>query len=98
MSEFENFDGSLKPQLDNGTMSAQRANIDAMLDDLALEASIENAVIQRARNAGRLMLMPEDVAMRKALMRLATSRSLGDVRSEVARLSALDSAVEKFSQ
>lgn len=83
---------------DNGTESARRANVDSMIEELAVEAAVDNAIRQRALNNGRVLLTAEDAAMRRFLIKTLQAPPAPDIRSEVARLVTLETALERVGR
>jgi len=75
--------------------AARRASLEDVMDTLLVEAAIANAVNQRARNAGRIALLPEDIAMVRLLRRLMLGACAPESRTEVARLVALEAMAER---
>ena len=81
-------------QRDNGTAAAQRVQVDDTIDALAVEAAVANAVRQRALNYGRVMLMPEDLALQRLVVALMQRPHAMDSRTEIARLTSLRQMAE----
>lgn len=75
--------------------AARRASLEDVFDSLLIESAIANAVNQRARNAGRIALLPEDIAMARLLRRLMLGAHAPESRTEVARLVALEAMAER---
>lgn len=94
-AEGESMPTAANDRPDSLTEAARRATLEETLDSLAVEAAITNAISQRARNLGRIALLPEDVAMMRLMRRITMGPAALDSRSEVARLTALEAMVER---
>lgn len=66
--------------------AARRENTLNYLDELAVEASIANAVRQRAMNQGRALLTAQDVALQRVMLALVDVDTLPTAKSDVERL------------